>query len=220
MSMKPFDQAPARDRAITHVAAASPQVGIVPYISRRSGERDADMPLVVRKSGRGIGYADERAYDRDGHGILWVRTPSQPGKGRPQFGKVHSLRQRIAMAGLRCRICGGPADRNADGILWLIDAHPHDLRPGEEHTAQPPVRRSCAHRSRHACPHLQAAQVALRVRHFRSAGVSGILYRPGQPRPRVETATDLHFGDPRLPWFQASQLLLTLTDFTVVGLSG
>jgi hypothetical protein len=82
-----------------------------------SGERDGAMPVVWRRRGRGIGYADERSYDRDGEGVLWSRVASQPGRGKPLLGKVHSLRQRVAMAQLRCQVCGGPADRTAAGLL-------------------------------------------------------------------------------------------------------
>ncbi|MYZ40125.1 MULTISPECIES: hypothetical protein [unclassified Streptomyces] len=49
-----------------------------------------------------------------------MAAPSQPGRGRPEYGSVHSLRQRLAMGGLLCQICGKPADRNRDRVLWLL----------------------------------------------------------------------------------------------------
>ncbi|AXI79065.1 hypothetical protein [Peterkaempfera bronchialis] len=188
----------------------------MPFVVRWSGERDALMPMVVRKGGRGIGYADERSFDRDGEGVLWTRVPSQPGKGTPEFGKVHTLRQRLCMAELRCQICGGPADRSPSGVLWLIDADPSELRPGDERTAHPPVCRPCAIRSTTACPHLRPAFTALRVRAFLPYGVTGALYAPARPMPVTVNAGQFRLGDPHLPWVRATQLLLTLTDFTVI----
>jgi len=136
--------------------------------------------------------------------------------------EVAQLRQRLALTGLRCQVCGQPADRNADGVLWLIDANPNDpsLRRGEERTTHPPVCRPCAHRSVRACPHLRTACVALRVRRVRLHGVSGLLYVPDHPAPAPLDAdvSVFPFGDPRLPWVMASQLVVTLRDFEAVDL--
>ena len=189
----------------------------VPFITRWTGEDDAPSPVVERRDGRGIRYADERAYDRV-DGILWARVPSQPGRGKPEFGVVHSLRQRLAMNGLLCQVCGQSADRNADGVLWLVDAERDDLRPGDERTSHPPVCLPCARWSVHACPHLRRAWVAVRVRSFALCGVNGALYAPGRPAPVVLRAGLLDFGDPFLPWVRASQLIMALQDFTVTDL--
>ncbi|MBM9510463.1 hypothetical protein ITX44_39060 [Streptomyces sp. KK5PA1] len=190
----------------------------MPYVVRWSGEQDGAVPVVVRRDRRGIGYGDERAFDRDERGVLWSRTPSEPGRGRPEFGKVHSLRQRLAMAGLRCQVCGGPADRTADGALWLIDARDDELLSEREETFHPPLCRPCAHRSVRACPHLRSGVIPVRVRAFAPSGVSGVLYAPaGLTAQPVETGT-FRFGDPRLPWVRAHQLLMQLADFFVVDL--
>ncbi|WP_233580407.1 hypothetical protein [Streptomyces triticirhizae] len=85
----------------------------VPYISRWTGEQPTAARVVAR-NGR-LAYADERSYDRDTGGVLWRRVPSTPGKGNPEFGAVHPLRQRLALAGLLCQVCGSPADRTEDG---------------------------------------------------------------------------------------------------------
>ncbi|WP_226961832.1 MULTISPECIES: hypothetical protein [Streptomyces] len=149
------------------MAAMSPATttrGTVPYITQWSGEQNAAMPVVTRR-GR-LAYADERSYDRDIGGVLWRRVPSTPGKGKPDFGAVHPLRQRLAMAGLLCQVCGGPADRNEDGVLWLMgeaSGNPGDWPQGLE-TAHPPVCLPCATLSVRACPHLRQLFVALRVR--------------------------------------------------------
>jgi anti-sigma regulatory factor (Ser/Thr protein kinase) len=195
------------------------QRNAVPFVARWSGERDADMPMVFRRGQRGIGYANERSFDRDPYGILWSRTPSQPGRGVPQYGKVHSLRQRLCMTGLRCQVCGGPADHTAEGVLWLLDAPADDLRPGAEHTAHPPVCRPCAHQAVRSCVHLRARYVAVRASAFTYYGVQGAVYQATLSGPRVYDAAAVRLGDPRLSWTRASQLLMTLTDFTVIDLS-
>lgn len=191
----------------------------VPFIVRWSEERDGDMPVVFRRGLQGIRYTNERSFDRDSYGILWSRTPSQPGRGVPQYGKVHSLRQRLCMAGLRCQVCGGPADRTTDGVLWLIDAPADDLRPGAERTAHPPVCRPCAHRAVRSCAHLRARYVAVRASAFSFYGVQGAVYQATTSGPRVYDAAAVRLGDPRLSWTRASQLLMILTDFTVMDLS-
>jgi hypothetical protein len=124
------------------------------------------------------------------------------------------------MTRLLCQVCGGPADRNADGVLWLIDAAPDDpsLGRGLEHTTHPPVCLPCARTSLRHCPHLHRASVALRVRNVALAGVSGALYVPAQPEPVAVDATEFRVGDPRLAWLLGSQLILELRDFTVTDL--
>ncbi|MGS2587697.1 hypothetical protein [Streptomyces hebeiensis] len=196
----------------------APTPGPVPYIAMWSAEQAPRMRVVMK--GGGIGYADERPYDRDTDGVLWTRVPSQPGKGRPEFGKVHALRQRRAMLELLCQVCGRPADRNADGVLWLVSEDPHDMAPlpGDLTTTHPPLCAPCAFRSTHVCPHLRSRYVALRVRTSVPAGVQGALYRPGHPAPTAVMATGVAFGDPLIHWVRAGQLIVRLREFTVVDL--
>ncbi len=134
-----------------------------------------------------LAYLNERPWDRDSNGILWRRMPSRPGKGKPQYGKVHFLRQRQAMDALLCQVCGRPAgkDATADGLLWLLGENPDDLTnwPAEMVTGHPPVCLSCAWLSVGACPHLRKQYAAVRVRRFSLIGVHGVLYRPGHPKP-------------------------------------
>lgn len=102
----------------TQQLAKAPQI-IAPYITSWSAEQDLPYRLVERP-GLGIGYTDESFGDRDAHGVLWQRAAVRHGVGRPEFGKVHPLRQRRAMRQLLCQVCAGPADRNYDGVLWLL----------------------------------------------------------------------------------------------------
>ncbi|MEU3709145.1 hypothetical protein [Streptomyces catenulae] len=205
--------APHRDQDLSHRGDRS---GPVPYITRWSAERHPPLRMVEKRGG--IGYAGEKPYDRDTQGVLWSRTPSLPGKGRPQFGQVHALRQHRAMTELRCQVCGGPADRDADGVLWLLGEDPHDRVswPPEILTVHPPLCRPCAAVSVRVCPHLRAGCVALRVRAVRPVGVRGALYRPGASEPVPIGAVGVAYDDPRIHWVRAGQLIVQLTHVDVV----
>lgn len=119
-----------------------------------------------------------------------------------------------------CRVCGRPADRTGDGLLWLITEDPGDPGswPGPLTTAHPPVCLPCATWSVRACPYLRTEYVALRVREFAPAGVHGALYRPGAPNPVVEQVGGVEYGDPRIRWVRAGQLIMRLDNFTAANL--
>lgn len=192
----------------------------VPFIASWSAET-ATQPEVTVRRGR-LAYLNERPWDRDENGILWRRVPSMPGRGRPQYGKVHFLRQRQAMAGLLCQVCGRSAHEDAgdDGLLWLLNEDPDDRRnwPADLVTGHPPVCLPCARQSVQACPHLRKQYTAVRVRRFAPSGVQGVLHRPSYPDPVPYDVGGLDFGDRRMPWMQAAQLMMRLEDFTVVDL--
>jgi hypothetical protein len=187
----------------------------VPYITQWSAEHVLRAPVMQKRTG--IGYADERPSDRDSHGVLWTRVSSLLGQGRPEFGRVHARRQRRAMTKLLCQVCGRRADRNADGVLWLVGEDPH--QPGSWPvpllTAHPPVCAGCAVRAVRACPHLRRQHAVLRVRAFDLAGVRGALYVPGFPAPVAVAAAGVAFDDPRISWVKAGQLIVSLRDFSI-----
>ncbi|MFJ2959093.1 hypothetical protein [Streptomyces sp. NPDC087270] len=197
-----------------------PVAGLVPFIASWSSE-SAAQPEVTMRRGR-LAYLKERPYDRDSNGILWRRVPSTPGKGKPQYGKVHFVRQRQAMDGLLCQVCGRPADDGscADGLLWLLGEDPCDRNAWPEGvvTGHPPVCLPCAWQSVHSCPHLRQRYTAVRVRRYALSGVHGVLYRPGFPRPVPHDVGGMDFGDDRMPWMQAAQLMMRLDDFRPVDL--
>ncbi|MFD7897598.1 hypothetical protein [Streptomyces sp. NPDC059743] len=195
------------------------QPGMVPYIARWSSEQ-YPRSLVVADH-RGIRYVDELPHDRDLRGILWKRIGLSPGKGRPEFGNVHFFRQRRAMRKLLCQICGGPADRTADGTLWLVgeDADDRDAWATDLVTGHPPLCVPCAVTSVRACPHLRKQYVALRVRTFELGGVQGALYRLHGHLPVVYAADGVPFDSWRIHWVLATQLLMKLTEFTMVDLA-
>ncbi len=194
----------------------------VPYITTWTAETEAPRPwIVVRPGGNGIAYADETCVDRDQDGVLWGRMPSRQGAGKPLFGKVHPLRQRRAMRRMLCQVCGGPADRTADGVLWLLEDYVGDESGGSpegEPTCQPPVCLPCARKAARACPHLRGRTLTVRVARPVVTGVYGALYRPALPWPEPVRDERLGYGDPRLPWLRGAQLVRELHGCAVVDL--
>jgi hypothetical protein len=202
---------------LTTLSATLTKPGLVPYITEWSSEHYPSVPVVAR--GRwGIGYTRERPGDRDHRGVLWTRTTTAPGNGRPLFRRVHPLRQRRAMRHLLCQVCGRPADQNEQGVLWLL-GDPDKGWSGSEVTGQPPVCVDCAVVASRACPHLRGNTLAMRVGHAPIESVTGILYGPGPDGPRRLGAATLPYTDPRIRWLQAFQLMRALDDCTVVDLA-
>jgi hypothetical protein len=173
------------------------------------------MPGTVIVQPSGIGYADETSVDRDEHGVLWRRVGSCPGRGRPQFGKVHPLRQRRAMRRLLCGVCGGPADRTELGVLWLIRDYTDDWPGWPEGMAatEPPVCLPCAKIAVRACPALRSGHIAVRVAGSTVAGVYGIRYQAGHGGEDAIVT----FDDPAIRWTRAAQLVRELRGCTVVS---
>lgn len=198
--------------------AAFTRRDLVPYITAWSSERGLRQ-FVVARGASGIGYLDENPFDRDSKGVLWSRVASTPGSGRPEFGKVHSLRQRRAMLRRLCQICARPAVVNQAGVLWLLGGeHRETASLKEIDTTHPPVCLPCARTSVRACPHLRRRFVALRVRRSGPAGVEGVRYAPGGPLPSVIEGGGFAYGDRCVRWVRAAQLIVRLRSFTVVDL--
>ena len=124
-------------------------------------EKDAPFALVERRGG-GIAYLDETLADRDRNGVLWFRTPFRPGQGRPEFGRVHPLRQRRTMLRLLCQVCAGPADRTDDGVLWLLQDHRDDWPswPDGMGVTEPPICLPCVRTSVRLCPSAEEGRCA------------------------------------------------------------
>jgi hypothetical protein len=160
-------------------------------------------------------------WDRGERGVLWTRVPWKPGRGRPQFGRVHATRQRRAMTRLLCQVCGGPAGRDARGLLWLTGEDPADRGswPDPLLTAHPPVCAPCAALSVRACPHLRRQHAVLRVRAFDLAAVRGLLYRPGRPGPVPVDAAGVALDDPLISWVKAGQLIVRLREYSITELN-
>ncbi|MDT0266516.1 hypothetical protein RM844_09420 [Streptomyces sp. DSM 44915] len=133
---------------------------------------------------------------------------------------VGPLRQRLAMANLRCQVCGGPAHRTLGGVLWLLGDDPDDPEVWTRgwHTVHPPVCLPCATLSVRVCPHLRKRSVALRVKTGTMAGVLGVRYGPGPDGPELLGPIEHSFREPGIAWTVARQLIARLDEFTVIDL--
>ena len=188
-------------------------------ITAWSAER-SPHPQVIALPGEGLAYPNELPYDRDPDGILWTRMTLQRGHGRPEFGRVHPGRQRRAMRKLLCQVCGGPADRTKDGVLWLLNDARGDWPRWPEGLAatHPPVCRPCARASTRLCPHLRGGSVAVRVKDFRVRGVYGTLYRRTGSRLHSTGSAIAASYESRARWILAAQMVRVLADCTFVSL--
>jgi hypothetical protein len=193
---------------------------VVPYVTMWSGEREPAVTIVERRGG-GIGYARENLLDRDERGVLWTRWACSPGRGRPQFGLLHTMRQRRAMIHLLCQVCGEPADRDADGgVLWLRKDHRTDWPDWPEgmRMPEPPVCRPCVGQAVRLCPALRHGAVAVRVREFPIIGVWGTFFRRGPRGPVPVKVTNVNYADPLIGWVQANHLIREVRDCTLIDL--
>ncbi|HUQ56799.1 hypothetical protein [Lentzea sp.] len=192
---------------------------IAPYITAWSAEQDLQCTLVERPD-HSIGYATELLSDRDQRGVLWRQTASRHRVGRPEFARVHPLRQRRAMELLLCQVCSGPADRNDDGVLWLQRDHRDDWPRWPEGMAavEPPMCLPCVPLARRLCPALQRGAVAVRVKQSSIAGVRGALYQRSVLAPAAVTAGNFAYDDPMVRRVLASALIRELRGCTVVPL--
>ena len=191
---------------------------VAPYITSWSDEVDP-LCTVVAAPGGGIAYADESMIDRDSQGVLWRRASMRPGHGRPLFGKVHALRQRRAMRRLLCQVCGGPADRTDDGVLWLLQDHRHDWPgwPEAMGVTEPPICVDCVRLSIRLCPALRKGAVTIRVRQFPVAAVRGCLYSRDADPVAIGDVT-MPFTNPAIRRVRAVNLVRHLTDCTIVDI--
>lgn len=204
-------------RMAQHLVAVEGTRALVPYVATWNAEQDLPRRL-VELPGRGIAYEDELLGDRDTHGVLWQRAAVRPGVGRPEFGKVHPLRQRRVMRRLLCQVCAEPADRNGSGVLWLMRDHRDDWPQWPEGmgAVEPPVCVPCVEISLRLCPALRRGAVAVRVGEFPVAGVRGALYRKGEVGRGPVGAAILPYDDPDVHWIVASALVRELRCCTVV----
>lgn len=191
--------------------------GVVPYIAAWSGERASDTQVIARGLS-GIGYTDETLIDRDDRDVLWTRIPSRQTYGRPQYGQVHPLRQRRAMRRLLCQVCGQPADRNEQGVLWLLKDHREDWPnwPDGMGNTYPPVCLPCARLAIRMCPSLRHGYVAVRARRCPMTGVYGLRYVPARPYPVPVDDVLVGYDDPAVRWVRAAQQVRSLFECALV----
>jgi hypothetical protein len=215
----PQPDVPGNARAAAWWLPTTGRGAVVPYIAAWSGEENLPTQVIGRGLS-GIGFTDETLTDRDDRDVLWTRIPSQPGEGRPLYGQVHSLRQRRAMRRLLCQVCAKPADRNEQGVLWLLVDHREDWPDWPENMANtyPPVCLTCARLSIRTCPTLRRGYVAVRARRFPLSGVYGVRYVPAKPFPVPVEGGVVGYRDPAVRWVCAVQQVRSLHDCTIIDL--
>ncbi|MGW8376903.1 hypothetical protein [Streptomyces sp. ODS28] len=195
-----------------------PRPTVVPYVTAHRTEQPLGK-VVLAPGGLGIAYLLEDVYDRDEHGVLWERSGLNRA-GRPEFARLHPLRQRRAMHRLLCQVCGEPASRTEAGWLWLLGRDPHPWPGWPEKTAatHPPVCLPCADLARRLCPHLAAGYVALRARDPQPYGVHGLVYRRTGHTATPDHAATLAYGEAGIAWMRAAQAVRALHDCTRIDL--
>ncbi|MGI5504704.1 hypothetical protein [Lentzea sp. CA-135723] len=192
---------------------------IAPYVTAWSAEQDLPCTLVERAD-HSIGFATELLSDRDRHGVLWQQTALRHRVGRPEFARVHPLRQRRAMELLLCQVCGGPADVNDDGVLWLQRDHRGDWPkwPNGMASVEPPVCLACVPVAMRMCPALQRGAVTVRVKDCPVVGVRGVLYKKSVLVPTIAAAGNFTYDDPAVRRVLASAVIRELRGCVVVPL--
>ncbi|GAA0642837.1 hypothetical protein GCM10009548_04160 [Streptomyces malaysiensis subsp. malaysiensis] len=196
----------------------------MPYIAAWTGENAPPAVITTRhgRGGMGIGYAGEYGIADRRRGALWIRVPVRHGAGAPLLGRVHALRQRLAMNHMLCQFCGRPTDDRPDGRhLFLLHATSGKPVADGERTATPPVCDGCALEvlSR---PSVRRECVAVLVEHAAAWGVAGVVHAPETLRPvpgeHGEPFTFVAYDDPRLPWTLACREVVALHGCTAVDL--
>ncbi|MFI9627431.1 hypothetical protein [Streptomyces sp. NPDC052042] len=197
---------------------------LTPYVASRTTEhpvRESELTIEFALNGPRIAYRSPRPTDRDHHGNLWVRMQESTG-GRVRYECMHVQRQRACMEGMLCQICGGPADRNEQGWLFLDWRRPDSPPswPEKSITSMPPLCNEHARVSVRQCPFLRTADHAvLRVRKPQLYGVSGAVYQLTDTGWRTfDNDVLAPYGKPRLPGMLASRVHRELRGVTVVGL--
>lgn len=201
--------------------AAPARPDVVPFIAPWSGEQPHTRKMIYSARG-GIAFADETAEDRDQYGVLWHGRALAQGTGRPEYANVHPMRQRVAMEHSLCQVCGMSADRNPDGMLWLLedDRDAYKGWPNDLLTTHPPVCLPCAGKAVEQCHHLASSSVAVRVRESEVCGVYGRVWSPSAFGYPVRTGIKdvAAYGTPAARWMLAGQLVRSLHGCTIVDL--
>ncbi|MFH8472641.1 hypothetical protein [Streptomyces sp. NPDC018000] len=197
---------------------------LTPYVASRTDELpglENELKVDFAPGGPRLAYRNTRPEDRDHHGNLWVRVSESTG-GRVLYDCMNVRRQRACMEDMLCQVCGGPADRDRNGWLfidWRREGSPPTW-PERSITSMPPLCAEHVRVSVRQCPFLcRAEYVVLRVRKPRLYGVSGTLYRLTDTGWHTSERDVLSAYDkPRLPGMLASRLHRELRGVTTVGL--
>lgn len=190
----------------------------VPFITAWRDEKLQQPPVIATQSG--IAYAGAPGRGVDENGILWKLWDDIQGSGEPLWKDVHAPRQQRAMRESLCQVCGGPADRNEQGTLWLLE----DMRdegprwPDGYFTLHPPVCTPHAPVAAKLCPHLrETGVVPVRVKNVILDAVYGQRYaRTRLGLVAVEKKDIFRTRSWAAKWVLAGQLAATLDDCTII----
>jgi hypothetical protein len=184
----------------------------VPYVTCWSGEKLLRVPP-LRRTPDGLAFQDESPYDRDPHGVLRLRMNIARGRGKPQLGDMHALRQRRAMLDLLCQVCSRSCpDLDARRTLFFALRTP--IRE-EDRTLAPPVCPPCAIESAEACPKLREGCVLAWVERPESWGVAGDAFDPKTLRwIPSEDMVYVPYGSPAARWTIGVQVVVSLHGVT------
>ncbi|WP_372404557.1 hypothetical protein [Streptomyces luteireticuli] len=200
-----------------------------PYITAWEYETPVQAPLVLARVWGvpwGIGFGKESLYDRDINRVLWSACGIMPGRGRPDYRRIHPQRQRRCMGSLLCQVCAGRADETEQGLLWLLDTEglASPVPAEEERTTHPPVCRRHVGVAIGLCPTLRRGHVLVRVKEPVVAGVHGQVYRYYADLLRAGRhflvpdgeKQYVNYTDPRARWTLAGQLFAELHGISPV----
>ncbi|WP_405575607.1 hypothetical protein OG317_36795 [Streptomyces sp. NBC_01167] len=189
---------------------------LVPYITHWTAE-SVPQPKLIRLIARGgIGYFDEEPVTERRREALRHRSGLAQGRGRPDFARVNSLRQKRAMRCNLCQVCGEEATL-ADGRKLHLMAAATAIGEGET-AAAPPLHPVCALESIENCRLLRRNHSAALVEYSPLWGVAGVLHDPvtlaplPNPGRRPDDLANVHVADKAIRW--------TLANFTVISLHG
>jgi len=206
-----------------------------PWITPYAGERYEGR---FGFDGQQIFYAPGEGEPRDDDGILW-----QPSLGRCQhpgcrmtvdqhdrweagheidlgeiwWKEMHTGRQRDAMRGPLCQVCGTNLSE-AKPLLWLLPALELMVRKPNGRpftTSTPPICATCVDVARQQCPNLKAnAPLLLQVQHYRPWGVFGDTVRT-RPVQRLVQG-DVQLGTEEIKRTMARHLVVEILDYRKV----
>ncbi|MER5376248.1 hypothetical protein [Streptomyces sp. NPDC002553] len=193
----------------------------VPYVTAWTAEA-RPQPEIIRRfgwAGEGIGYEDEEPVIDRRDEALWVRSGIAPGRGKPDFRRMNTHRQKRATRFSLCQVCGESViDAGAEERTLHLLGGAVPIAEGEP-TAAPPVHPLCAVEAIENCPPLGRGWAAALVKFSPLWGVAGVVHDPvtleplpHSPGRRPGELQHVHLADKDIRW--------TLASFTVVSLHG
>jgi hypothetical protein len=202
-------------RLASAVSPSPRRPSVIPVITAWSNEQPVSSALMARP-GLGLAYGDEVSADRDDDFALWPRMRIIPGSRRPEFTRVHPLRQRELMREMRCQVCREEAAHDARGWLFLLPDARADW-PGWPETmanGHPPLCEECVDPVAAFCPHLIGG-LAVRVKRPVLHGVYGTKYRLSPNGLVAIGPRTVSYEDPVLPWVLAAQMVRILNGCSI-----